>query len=198
MIATVVLAAGASRRYGGDKLAAIVGDRTLLDWTLDYVVAATPAAACRLAVNSDSPPCDRVPVVVIGDAAAGLSYTLAGVLRSLDAGVMGAAVLLGDDPLAAAALALVLTAARADPARPVAVRRLQRTPHPVYLPRSLWPASGGDHGFGLARLLDASTRWIDAPDLPPSIDVDTPADLLRLARFLGDVAALSRSGDQRE
>lgn len=178
-----MLAAGSSRRFGGDKLCADVDGRPLLGVTID--VARAQVAVERILVVV--PPADQprrdvarargARVVESVHAARGMRWSIHAGLDAVVDGTVGAVVVLGDDPLAARSLQPVLAAAAHDPGRPVAVRRSSGAPHPVYLPRATWPARPGhDDDTGLRALLGADTRWVDG-DAAGSHDVDEPGDL---------------------
>jgi molybdenum cofactor cytidylyltransferase len=187
MIATLVLAAGRSSRFGSDKLRASVAGRTVLEWTLDFVLRAVPPQTCHV-VTSSATAADvavtGVTLTVVPEAARGLGHSLHGALLSLPAGYHGVVVIPADDPLAALALPRVHAAAMRAPDAPIAVRRTPADPYPIHLPRWLWPGRpAGDADLGM--LLDSDTIWVEPAGLPAPVDVDTPADLARLEEFLG-------------
>lgn len=183
----VVLAAGAASRFGSDKLLAPVEGRPLLATTLARAARVVDPELITVAVGADHRRREvvaklaRAQVVVVPDAARGMRWTLQAALASLPLEAVGALVALADDPLALDALATVRHTATAAPRTVVAVRRSPFLPHPVYLPRSVWPpAPTDDDDTGLRALLDPdSTTWIDDDGARP-IDVDEPADLVRL------------------
>ena len=190
-IPVLLLAAGASTRFGDDKLLAPLGGQPLLTWVfealqdvvpIDHVLVVTgPTNAAR----RDLCELAGFATIVADDAARGMRWSLHAGLAACPPTVPGAVVVLGDDPLTIRALPGVLATARADLDRIVAVRRTPVVPHPVYLPRRSWPAPPKtDDDTGLRDLLgDESVCWIDGDDVAP-IDVDEPADLARLARLL--------------
>lgn len=192
MIDVVVLAAGASSRFGADKLLADVDGRPLLAVTIDLVHAQRRSEVGRVVVvvPPDEHPRAEVAaahgarVVESHHAARGMRWSIHAGLDELGPDREGAVVLLGDDPLAARALGAVLEAAADDPTRPVAVLRATPAPHPAYLPRHTWPAPPTrDDDTGLRALLDAMTCWIDGAD-QQSLDVDEPGDLVQLRTLL--------------
>lgn len=190
-IPVLLLAAGGSTRFGGDKLLAELGGQPLLTWVfetlgdvveIDHVLVVTGPAhdarreLCELAGFAS---------LVADDAARGMRWTLRAGLDACPPEAPGAIVVLADDPLTIRALPGVLATARQELDRIVAVRREPFVPHPVYVPRAMWPVrSGGDDDTGLRELLDGSgVAWVDGDDIAP-IDVDTPDDLVALAALL--------------
>ena len=184
----LVLAAGSSRRYGGDKLGEEVASQTVLDWTLQLARAQLGGAHRILVVERTADlragQCVRwdAEAVVAPGAEKGMAYSLQAGLDAA-AGEPAVLVLLGDAPLAALALGAVLEAAAGHEDRCVAVRRDPFLPHPVLLPRSLWPElqperGDPDHGFG-ALVRGEDTVWVDGTALP-AYGVDEPGDLDRL------------------
>jgi molybdenum cofactor cytidylyltransferase len=196
-VAALVLAAGASRRFGSPKLLAPLADRPVLQHVLDAVAAAGL----------------RDVVVVLGDDAAsveraiawraearvvnprpndGLSSSLRVGLAAaaLDAGTEAVIVALGDQPrLRADVITAVIDAASpggsAGLSPLVRVRYVQdEAPNPVLVRRSAWTlaaALSGDRGLG--------PLLASHPELVAEVrahggnpDVDTPADLARLTR----------------
>lgn len=192
-VAAVVLAAGASRRFGSPKLVAQLGGRPVLGHVLDALAAS---------------PVDEVIVVLGGDAAA-IEDAVAwraerrvvnsrpqdGLSSSLRVGLDAAAgdpeteavlVALGDQPgLRPEVVASVIAAAEAT-VRPIVRARypVDGAPNPVLVRRSAWALAAGLHGDrGLGPLL------AERPDLVAEVavdganpDVDTPADLAGIAR----------------
>ena len=189
----VVLAAGASTRFGSQKLLADLGGRPVLQHVLDAV---------------DAADLDDV-VVVVGDAHEATERALAwrrqrrvvnprpqdGLSSSLrvglaavaadDPAVDAAIVLLGDQPAVRpeAIRAVILAAEASD--RPFVRARYARdgAPNPVLVRREAWPEAAaleGDRGLG--PLLAARPDRVLAVDVDgANPDVDTPADLARLA-----------------
>ncbi len=197
----LVLAAGASSRFGSFKLLAPLNGKPVLQHTLDAVADAALVST----------------VVVLGDTAAAVESAIAwqgerrvvnprpqdGLASSLRLGLDAAAedptvdavlVVLGDQPTLRAAVirALVAAAAGQGPAGTAAIVRPRYAddpaPNPLLLRRPVWAAAAGlegDRGFGL--LLAAR------PDLVASVtvdganpDIDTPDDLARIARTSPD------------
>ncbi|WAC47246.1 nucleotidyltransferase family protein [Asticcacaulis sp. SL142] len=95
-LAAIILAAGASRRFGTDeKLKAQINGRTVLD----AAIAATEGLDQRIVVTrAQTPAPDGVRVIVNPDADAGMGWSLALGVASLDL-CDGVFVVLGDMPL---------------------------------------------------------------------------------------------------
>ncbi|HLL61927.1 MAG TPA: NTP transferase domain-containing protein [Propionibacteriaceae bacterium] len=185
-VVAVVLAGGASRRFGTDKLAATLDDQSLLDHTLaglptDFAVTVVgPVRATRRPVTftREQPPG--------GGPAAGL---IAGLRAALDTGPRAIVVLPGDAPAAGhgtptllAALADHDSAVGVDPMGQVQPLQLALRPAAA---RQLVDLAGPDGAAGRsARRLVAR---LDPPPHPVTLDaealfdIDTP-DALRTWR----------------
>jgi molybdenum cofactor cytidylyltransferase len=180
-IAALVLAAGASTRFGSPKQLAPVGDRTMLrsvidlarEVGLDPIVVVLPPAI-------GAPP-DTVQVVN-EHPEEGLSRSLRLGIAAMPPEVDAAVILLGDQPtVAPGTIRLLLDAARPD--RPVIAGRANgHLAPPVLLMRDAF-------GFAMEAKGDEGLRSMlaDNPELVTSVevgshapDVDTPADLERL------------------
>ena len=185
------MAAGNSRRFGGAKLLAPLGGRSLLQHVLDLaaeahldpviVVLGADAPALRQACSWR----DEV-LVVNPDPGAGLSGSVRLGLAQLALSQVGrVALLLGDQPLLSATQLRAILAAPADETRPIVVPRYSGMPgNPVLHERAAWPLAAaltGDQGM--------SQLFVARPDLVRHVnldganpDVDTPADLAGLDR----------------
>jgi molybdenum cofactor cytidylyltransferase len=188
----VVLAAGASSRFGSPKLLADLDGRPILQHVLDAIEAAGV---------------DDV-VVVLGDGHEAVEHVLAprrqrlvvnprpqdGLSSSLRVGLDAAGadpaadaaiVLLGDQPdVRPDAIRAVLQAAETSDRSFVQARyAADGAPNPVLVRREAWPeASVLDGDRGLGPLLAAHPQRVLAVDVEgANPDVDTPADLERLA-----------------
>ena len=195
-VVALVLAAGASRRFGSPKLIASLLGRPLLQHVLDAVAGAG---------------LDDV-VVVLGERAAEVEQAMAwraerrvvnprpqdGLSSSLRLGLDAAAedpaadavlVVLGDQPsLRPGTIAAVLAAAgRSD--RPLVRARYpdDDAPNPVLVRRPAWALVAGLEGDrGLGPLLGLRPDLVlEVPVDGANPDVDTPDDLARLARTGG-------------
>jgi len=194
-LAAVILAAGRSRRFGGDKLLAEWRGRPILWHVLDVtaaarasgeladawvVVAAEDDAAAVLARSAG------LPRVVNPDADLGLSSSLRCGLTALPADAGAALILLGDQPMIRLDVIAQLAAAWRAGAGPILRPRYAGSPgspgHPVLLERSVWRGVDrleGDAGLGaLIASGTARVTLVDVAGINP--DVDTPADLYTL------------------
>jgi CTP:molybdopterin cytidylyltransferase MocA len=183
----VVLAAGASTRFGSDKLVAQLDGRAVLEHVIDDVLRVVDAHDVTVVVGPSHDERIRlararsVQVVVAAHADRGIRWSIDAALDAVSDAVDGIVFVLGDDVLAARVLGDVLDAIGVDPDRPIAIRRDSPVPHPVYLPRAAWPTESptADRDCGLRNLLDQTTTWIDLPDAPTR-DIDRPQDLAPL------------------
>ncbi len=209
----VVLAAGTSSRFGGSKLLADLGGRSVLARVLDVVATIRPAGVV-LVLGREA---DRivatpgllaalgpVPVTIVRN-----ETPEAGMARSVRLGLEAAArqhpdataalVVLGDQPLLRPEVALALLGAGSAGGRPVVVPRYEGGggANPVLLRRDAWPLAGeasGDRGLGpvLAARPELVTEVAVTGDNP---DVDTPVDLALAAwahRVRADHAQVDR------
>jgi molybdenum cofactor cytidylyltransferase len=190
-VLAVVLAAGASRRFGSPKLLAPLEGRPVLQHVLDavaqaglgdvVVVLGDDAAAIRAAVSWRT---ERVEVNHRPQD--GLSSSLrigldaAAEVRTVDAVL----VLLGDQPaVRPAVIAAVLDAAETAPQPIVRVRYAgDEAPNPVLVRRAAWALAAGlsgDRGLGPMLLERADlVAEVAVPGANP--DIDTPEDLARV------------------
>lgn len=180
-VAAVILAAGASTRFGSPKQAVRIGGRSMLDMVataarevgLDPVVAVVPPG---FSVREGVTPV-RNP-----DPAAGISRSLRLGLAAVPKDVDAAMILLGDEPLLSPEMLLKVIVAAEGGGSVVASRAADRLGPPVFLRRErfdLADGATGDHGLGpvLRDVPDLVTVTLDrAP-----VDVDTPADLDAIA-----------------
>ena len=199
--AAVVLAAGAATRFGGGKLIAPLDGRPIV---LHVIEAARDAGLAPIVVVV--PPDDGLDGVDMGpvrsvvnpNPAEGLSSSVRLGLRSLqdDQEIDAAVILPGDQPRVRPAVIRALIAAAADPPHtPFVVPRYagDGAPNPILARRSIWRLAdelAGDRGFGpLLAAHDELVRYVPVDGSNP--DVDTPADLRRLAEAAGPAPDVS-------
>ena len=189
-VVAIVLAAGASRRFGSPKLLAPLAGRPVLQHVLDAVAAA---------------PVDDV-VVVLGDGASAIETAIDwrterravnprpqdGLSSSLRVGLDAAAedplaeaviVVLGDQPsVRAPVMRAVISAAETAPEPIIRARYADDdAPNPVLIRRSAWAlAAGLDGDRGLGPLLARRPELVGEVAVDGrNPDIDTPADLAR-------------------
>ena len=180
-VAAVILAAGASTRFGSQKQRARIGERTMLeaviavarDAGLSPVVAVVPPA---LAVPSDVVP------VINGQPDLGISRSLQLGIRALSPDVQGAVILLGDQPTMGVDVVRAVVDAERDGRPVVAARAEGHAGPPVLLLRAAFELTAEATGdAGLAPILAAHpdhATFVDVGRHAP--DVDTLADMDRV------------------
>lgn len=179
--AAVILAAGASTRFGSPKQLAPFADGTVLDAVirlardagLDPIVVVLPSTV---------PPPAGVTAVVNDAPQEGLSRSLRLGLGAVPDGASGALILLGDQPTVSPDVLSQLLSARGE--RPVvAARAGGLLGPPVLLERSLFEMAAATTGDqGLRDLIRGNRHLVTPIEVGEHApDVDTPADLERLA-----------------
>lgn len=188
-----MLAAGGSRRLARPKQLLEWDGRPLLEhvvsavasWPANEVVVVLGAYAEEILDRVDFGPS---LVVINPDWEEGLAASLrVGLdLLSRDARHEGVFVALGDQPQIPPEVPSALLAAANETGRPavVPVYRYQRG-NPVLVSRTLWARLMSLHGdAGASAVLQAHPAWVHEVrfDHPVPADIDTPADLHKLAR----------------
>ncbi len=185
MLVGIVLAAGASRRMGSDKLALPWRDSTVLESTLTRWTAAPELAEILLVRRSDSPAVrrDRVRTLVNPNPDEGLGSSLRLAAAALPSHAVAVIVGLADMPdLTAKTISALVTAWRPLGAAGIVapVYEGQRG-HPVVFGADYVPALrelAGDVGArAILREHAPHVRLIDVDDPGVLLDLDTPADL---------------------
>lgn len=179
--AAVILAAGASTRFGSPKQLAAFGAGTLLDAVirlarnagLSPIVVVLPSAV---------PPPDDVTIVVNDAPDEGMSRSLRLGIDALPGEATAALILLGDQPaIPAAVIQDILDAAGEQPI--VAATAAGVIGPPVLLERSAFAmaaAATGDEG--LRNVIRGNPNLVRPVEVGEhAVDVDTPADLERMA-----------------
>ena len=192
MIAGLLLASGASRRFGSNKLVAPLNGRPVVRWSAEalasavdetWVVVPTRSAEVREAL-------DGLPVRWVENPAAheGMASSIRAGVAALPAETEAVVITLGDQPLMNGdVIRRVVAAWSAAAPRPAAIVACydDGRGHPTLFDRALFHqllALEGDRGARelLASLGDAVAE-IDVPSGRPA-DVDTPEVLAWLAR----------------
>jgi molybdenum cofactor cytidylyltransferase len=189
MIAAIVLAAGASRRFGSQKLLARVSDRALvrvvveqtLACNVDHVlvVLGREAEEVREALL-DLP----IEFALNGAWEQGMSTSLRCGVAALPSAAEAAMVVLGDQPLPGTVVQNRLVATvRATSAAIVAPEYEGTRGNPVIFARSVFPellrVSGDQGARSVIARAPTRVRLVRFP-FPPPVDIDTPEDLGRL------------------
>lgn len=181
----VILAAGASRRFGSPKTLAMLGGETLLARAVRLarshvgesftVILGANASELRDSLRLDPSRCRTVEART----PSGLSGSLRTAIESLPPEALGALVLLVDQPgIEAADLDRLTAAWQVAPDRIVAARYAETVGAPCILPRRLFGAAMALTGDQGARNLLRSEPDVIAIELPlAALDVDTTADL---------------------
>lgn len=197
-IATLVLAAGTSRRMGRPKQTLPVGDRTLLELTLDAAFG-QPGAEVYVVTGEASPAIDAILENYPGaerrchaEYRAGMGSSLAALVAAVPSEVTGYLILLVDQPnLTATYLNELTTAFRNDAGTKIhltAWPERDRTGPPVVLPAALRPELlqlTGDRGArDLIRSYADQTTVHHPPE--PLFDLDTEEDYERFLRLRQD------------
>lgn len=184
--AALILAAGAGKRFGGQKLLAELDGAPILQHVLDLAASAgLDPVVVVLGPDADAPARRlswRNEVRLINpDPGAGLSSSVRlGLAALASSEAQRAVVLLGDQPRLSSAQLDVILGAPVDESRPIVVPRYAGVAgNPVLLERAAWPLAAKLRGdAGMAQLFAANQdllRFIDVPGTNP--DVDTKADL---------------------
>jgi molybdenum cofactor cytidylyltransferase len=184
-VGAVILAAGASRRYGSPKQLAVVDGRTLLEHALESAIAAdlAPVAAVVPVWLSRPARLDQAWLRWIRnpfpERGMGLSLRLG--LEALGDEVSAALILLGDQPRMPPATIAAVLAARGD--RPIVAALADGVlAPPVLLERTHFHlADGLTRDVGLREVLRSNADLVTAAQVGGHArDVDIPDDLDRL------------------
>jgi len=192
VIAGILLASGASTRFGGDKLLATLDGRPVVRWSAETLVGAVDELV--VVVRDDASPIRRaldglsITWAINHDTERGMSTAIRAGLAALPAHADAAIVALGDQPLVDRRVVERLVVCwRERGARAVQPRYDDGRGHPVLFDRALFPALSALEGDAGARAVLESLG--DALELlsvagPRPIDVDTPDALRAVAAEL--------------
>ena len=184
-LVAIVLAAGRASRFGGGKLDALIGERSVLEHSVAAALAAPVERVLAVVGPGQAIPADpRIERIELDSSA--LSDSLrAGIATAGE--VAGAFVFLGDMPLVPPDLAARLASAIGSAVAAVPVR--EGVPgHPVLLARSgfgLVETLRGDAGLGRALRSRDDVVRLATGEVGVTFDVDTPADIAAAQRILG-------------
>lgn len=185
MIMGILLAAGAARRMGSDKLALPWRESTVLGVTLGAWTAVPELNQILLVRRATSPEIqmDRVQTLVNPDADEGIGSSLRFAAHALQPGVKAVVVGLADMPEVTSATisALVEAWKPLGAAGIVAPRYNNRRGHPVVFGAQHFPALEkltGDQGARTVLQSNTTSLHVMEVDDPGVLlDIDTPADL---------------------
>ncbi|MGH7670878.1 MAG: nucleotidyltransferase family protein [Gemmatimonadaceae bacterium] len=189
MIVALVMAAGAARRFGTQKLVYPVRGEPLVRAAVDRVVAAGPEQTI-VVVGHDSDAVRRalagLPVTIVENPypEQGLSSSLRAGLAMVPSNAVAVLVTLGDQPIDRDEVLPALVARFGGDDAPIVAPRYQGVQGlPVLFARSVFPELerlSGDRGARSVVERDPSrVAYVDF-DFPMPPDIDTPADLKTL------------------
>jgi molybdenum cofactor cytidylyltransferase len=187
--AALVLAAGAGKRFGGQKLLANLNGTPILQYVLNLAaVAGLDPVVVVLGSDADDLVSrlwwrDEVRLINPAPESGVSSSVRMGVASLLLSDAQRAVVLLGDQPRLSIAQLDVILAAPGDESRPIVVPRYSGVPgNPVLLERAAWPLAAQLEGdTGMVQLFATNrdlVRYVDVEGANP--DVDTATDLAAL------------------
>jgi CTP:molybdopterin cytidylyltransferase MocA len=178
-IAGVILAAGASSRFGSPKAAVRIGSRTMLEIVVDVATAAGLSPIIAVAPSTLRVP-ESVDHVRNDAPERGMSRSLRLGLAAVPPDAEAATILLADQPTVDVPLLQQLDGWRGG--TPIVGTRSDGViGPPVLIEREAFDlAEGLDGDLGLRGLLRADPTLVTAVDHAPLPDVDSPEDLARI------------------
>lgn len=193
MISALLLAAGASRRFGGglQKLVQDLDGKPVVRWSAEWLIGPPIDEVIVVAGTADHALRDAlmgldVRIVVNAKAAEGMASSLSAGVAALSPATDAALVALGDEPLAGREpLTRVVERYREGGAAIVAPLFRGVRGHPVLFHRAVFPellALSGDRGARAVADRDPQRLALVELGVPKPVDVDTAADLARLRR----------------
>jgi molybdenum cofactor cytidylyltransferase len=192
VVAGILLASGASTRFGGDKLLAELDGRPIVRWSAEALVGAVDelvvvvrddAAGIRAAL-------DGLPIrfAINHDAERGMSTAIRAGITAMPAAAEAVIIALGDQPLLdARVVERLITRWRTSGMCAVQPCYEDGRGHPVLFDASLFAALCALEGdVGARAVLDAAGDALDLLPVegPRPVDVDTPAALRIIAEQL--------------
>ena len=191
MIAALLLAAGASRRFGGglQKLVQDLNGRPVVRWSAESLIGAPVDEVIVVVGSSDGPVRDALAglnVRFVRNAAAdeGMASSIAVGVSALTAETQAVLVALGDEPLVGRdPVRRVIERYRQGGASVIAPTFRGVRGHPVLFDRTVFPelaALSGDRGARAVADRDPARLALVELDVAKPVDVDTAEDLARL------------------
>lgn len=187
VISAVVLAAGASTRFGATKQLRVLRGRTLVQHAIDAASPVVDEVVVVLGHDADAVEASltlsaNARVVRNPAYAQGQSTSLAAGLRACATGARAAVVLLGDQPRIAERHVRSLVSAFESTGAEIVRIRFRDGPGPALLARAVWAEAERLTGdVGARALFDAHperVQWVTLDENAPP-DVDLPEDLDR-------------------
>ena len=186
MVAAIVLAAGASRRFGSQKLLAPLHGKPIVRWAVENVLAARPdevivvlgreGDAVREALSGLA-----VRFVVNDRWAEGMSASLSAGISALPVGTDAALIALGDQPGVDASVMAGLINAQTEGGRPIVAPSYRgERGNPVIFGMEIFPELlevQGDRGARDVIARDPSRVMLVDYDRQSPVDVDTEGEL---------------------
>ncbi|MCI0433166.1 MAG: nucleotidyltransferase family protein [Gemmatimonadetes bacterium] len=197
----IILAAGAAKRFGGDKLTARLSGAPLITHAIEAVLVAgfpctvviNPGHAKRIRSAVED---RRVSIVENARAAEGMASSIRAGIRSLDAESGAALIAMGDQPLIRPVLLQQIAAQwRATAATIVATAYRGVLAPPALFDRAVFDELlelEGDIGARQVIERDGDRVVLIDIDQPPPFDVDTAADLLAVEEVMRAAHARQR------
>lgn len=191
-VAAVVLAAGSSCRFPGNKLLQPLGDKALVEHAVDTALACPLEPVVVVLGHQAQEVAAKLagrPVKVVHNPSyrEGQSTSLKAGLAALPPEIRAAAFFLADLPLIRPATVEALLAAYLKTGAAALYPAYAGRPgHPVLFDRRLFPALGGTEGDEGGRRMLAAARAVPVTDPGVLLDVDTPEDLERLRQMLAE------------
>jgi molybdenum cofactor cytidylyltransferase len=190
VISALLLAAGASRRFGAPKLLQSLNGKPVVRWSAESLVGVADELVVVVPPDNEGlrQALDGLVVrfVVNAKAAEGMASSVASGVASLGANIDAALLALGDEPLLPRRChELVVARYRAGGAAIVAATYGGERGHPVLFGRATFAelmALSGDRGARtVADQHPARLTLVEMNEMHP-VDVDTPDDLARIRR----------------
>ncbi len=189
-VSIILLAAGASQRFGQDKLLTCVGGKRLIDWSVKAAVA-SDLGPVFIVTNPNRKLDDLASVaslIVNPSWHEGLCTSICCGLRALSTTSSHAVIFApADQPLLTSKVYQRIAERFFQQSAPLIVANYDHKPrNPVLLSHELWEAASriqGDNGLSMFARSTAA-EYVECGDIASIADVDHPADLPAIERLL--------------